>query len=42
MVEASVKGKSAIAGEWVIRDKHGNIKEQGTDSPTEEGGGEEG
>ena len=41
MGEGSVKGKSAIAGEWVIRDKHGNIKEQGTD--IEEGGqGEEG
>ena len=43
MGEGSVKGKSAIAGEWVIRDKDGNIKEQGTDIHIEEGGqGEEG
>ena len=40
MEEGSVKGKSAIAGEWVIRDKEGNIKEQGTDTQPE-GGGEE-
>ena len=42
MEEGGIKGKSAIVGEWVIRDKHGNIKEQGTDTPTqEEGEGEE-
>lgn len=29
-----IKGKSAIVAEWVIRDKDGNIKEQGTDLPT--------
>lgn len=42
MEEGITKGKSQIVGEWVIRDKDGNIKAQGTDSPTEEEGGEEG
>ncbi len=44
MEEATAKAKSKIVGEWVIRDKDGNIKEQGTDgmeSTQEEGGGEE-
>jgi len=40
MVE-NIKGISGIEGEWVIRDKHGNIKEQGTDRPTPEIGSEE-
>ena len=37
------RGKSEITAEWVIRDKEGNIKEQGTDLPTqkEEGQGKE-
>jgi len=30
----TIKGKSAIVGEWIIRDKHGNIKDQGIDLPT--------
>jgi len=35
------KGKGEISGDWIIRDKHGKIKEQGTDSPTQGGKGEE-
>ena len=39
MEEGNVIAKSGIVGEWVIRDQHGNIKEQGTDRPTQEKGG---
>ena len=42
MGEESVKGKSRIVGEWVIRDKDGHVKERGTDIPTPEKRGEEG
>ena len=44
MEEATSKAKSKMVAEWVIRDKDGNIKEQGTDgmeSTQEEGEGEE-
>jgi len=30
-METKVKGKSGMVVEWVIRDKDGNIKEQGTE-----------
>lgn len=39
MEEGIAKGKSAFVGEWVIKDKYGNIKEQGIDIQE---GGEEG
>ena len=42
MEEESVEGKSGIVGEWVIRDKDGNVKERGTDIPTPEKRGEKG
>ena len=42
MGEENIKGKSGIVGEWVIRDKDGNVKERGTDIPTPERGDEEG
>ncbi len=42
MGEENVTGKSGIVGEWAIKDKDGNILNQGTDIPTQkEGGGEE-
>ena len=41
MEEAITKTKSKMVAEWVIKDKDGNIKEQGTDSTQEEGEGEE-
>ena len=42
MGEESVEGKSGIVGEWVIKDRDGNIKAQGTDIPTPEKRGEKG
>ena len=34
--EGTARGKSEIVGEWAIRDKHGKIKEQGVDLPTQD------
>lgn len=44
MTEQTVKGEMGFSATWVIKDKHGNIKEQGTDgteATQKEGGDEE-
>lgn len=40
MDEGAAKTRTGMTAEWVIKDKEGNIKEQGSEG-TEEGGGEE-
>jgi hypothetical protein len=41
MSEQAAKTKAGMTAEWVIKDKDGNIKEQGSEGTEEEGGGEE-
>ena len=40
MEEGIAKGKSGMSAKWVIKDKEGNILDQGSEG-TEEGEGEE-